>query len=555
MAKIYFSDFFEVSPETLETAGALNISLINDLPLFIDPFLIFHSNEPEIQELHQSMIKYMKFLRNKALLDPPIDKGLHANWFKFKEVKQTWLGFSFTGNNGKGLGKKFADSLYNNLRNAFKDFGYETISHGSHLERLCLIEKGVGKDNISDFCTVLIKEYLLEFTQSFVLSYIDPKYLKEINVKRVRFNYKTEAWEDRTYTLPFYIDDHVLLTPRKLLTKKDLWLNQDDMLNKVLGINGIAFALENEELRALVNNYYRLHLPIPTKDKKITASEKKEAKRATIRKFPELIDYYIRLKEETGDEAEAESSLKVDDVERIFINQLGSFIEDKVLKSSFYSLPTSSRKEIQTRLLRLKNLIEDNNSQRIFYRNDEPITTEDDLKRIFILIWRPPSKEEEIRYELPPFYIKLASNSQLNKRFEEIKQHEPSDRSYLRQTMTRRIDKNDLKSICLELDKFEYDNLPDKGVNEQTVELLQKLHLRRQLPTLVRIGKKLRPDILWEPTKISEQLTVIVYFSNDERQKMMDLLDEYELLLNPNIILVDGRLEKKSSEHQLSLSL
>lgn len=49
--KIYFSDFFDVDEKTLETYGAFNISLINDLPLFIDPFLLFGSKEGEYQML------------------------------------------------------------------------------------------------------------------------------------------------------------------------------------------------------------------------------------------------------------------------------------------------------------------------------------------------------------------------------------------------------------------------------------------------------------------------------------------------------------------------
>lgn len=39
----YFSDYFGVSPQRLQTYGAFNISLIADLPLFIDPFLLFNS--------------------------------------------------------------------------------------------------------------------------------------------------------------------------------------------------------------------------------------------------------------------------------------------------------------------------------------------------------------------------------------------------------------------------------------------------------------------------------------------------------------------------------
>jgi hypothetical protein len=44
---IYFSDFFGVSRDVLKAYGAFDISLINDLPMFIDPFLLFNSAKPE----------------------------------------------------------------------------------------------------------------------------------------------------------------------------------------------------------------------------------------------------------------------------------------------------------------------------------------------------------------------------------------------------------------------------------------------------------------------------------------------------------------------------
>jgi hypothetical protein len=45
--KVYFSDFFGVRKSTLKKYGAFNISLLSDLPLFIDPFLLFHSKKPK----------------------------------------------------------------------------------------------------------------------------------------------------------------------------------------------------------------------------------------------------------------------------------------------------------------------------------------------------------------------------------------------------------------------------------------------------------------------------------------------------------------------------
>lgn len=47
--KVFFLDFFEVKQEMLEKYAAFDISLINDIPLFIDPFLLFNSKKKIIK--------------------------------------------------------------------------------------------------------------------------------------------------------------------------------------------------------------------------------------------------------------------------------------------------------------------------------------------------------------------------------------------------------------------------------------------------------------------------------------------------------------------------
>jgi hypothetical protein len=139
--EIYFSDAFEVDPGRLEEYGAFNVSVINDLPLFVDPFLLFNSKKPEYRDLHDQMIRYLRFLRDKAMTGP-LEDGLMEHWFTFHEIKQNWLGFSKSGNNGSGLGPDFARSLHANLNTVFKSFGEETITKGSHLEKLTLSRRG-----------------------------------------------------------------------------------------------------------------------------------------------------------------------------------------------------------------------------------------------------------------------------------------------------------------------------------------------------------------------------------------------------------------------------
>lgn len=109
--KTHFSDFFDVPKQSLEKAGAFNVSLINDLPLFIDPFLLFNSKKQQYRELHDEIIRYLRFLRDKSAAGslPP---GLIGAWYAFPEIKQTWLGFSKVGNAGHGRGESSSPRCY-----------------------------------------------------------------------------------------------------------------------------------------------------------------------------------------------------------------------------------------------------------------------------------------------------------------------------------------------------------------------------------------------------------------------------------------------------------
>jgi hypothetical protein len=41
-----------------------------------------------------------------------------------------------------------------------------------------------------------------------------------------------------------------------------------------------------------------------------------------VQQFPELLDYYIRLKEDFGDQAEAVSTARVEDTEQVLVRQV-----------------------------------------------------------------------------------------------------------------------------------------------------------------------------------------------------------------------------------------
>jgi hypothetical protein len=124
---IFFSDRFGIDPSLLKQHGALDVSLVTDLPLFIDPFLLFNSKKPQYRQLHDGLIRYLVFLRDKSQKGK-VSEGLLRAWYCFPEVKQTWLGFSLDGNEGRGLGIDFATALHENLHRLFPGFGAEKMS-------------------------------------------------------------------------------------------------------------------------------------------------------------------------------------------------------------------------------------------------------------------------------------------------------------------------------------------------------------------------------------------------------------------------------------------
>jgi len=375
--ELYFSQFFEVNPEVLDAHGAFDISVVSDLPLFVDPFLLFNSTKPDYQELHQEILRYLRFLRDQAL--PDLDDGLIDDWYRFKEVKQNWLGFTLFGNEGGGLGTVFAVALHEALGDILSNFGEETITRGSHLEKLCLVKPGIGRDSISDFTTNLIKGYLLTYTQDFARKYLAPEHCDTFNVPRAAFNYETQTWMTRAYYLPRLRQDFVLLTPVDMLTRDDTWISPNDMLRQ---FDVLPEAVPNAQLRAQIDRYFRDQL-----GRKPTAEERTDAAMKTLQRFPELLDRYIQLKEETGDRAEAVSAAKVGDAERILVKRVVAAIADLEERTDFYIRPWSTYSECLERVQFFKSYIEDNDGYKLLNRDGRPFSTEAEAHLAFGLVW------------------------------------------------------------------------------------------------------------------------------------------------------------------------
>jgi hypothetical protein len=482
----FFNEYFGVTTDEVDGYGAFNVSLINDLPLFIDPFLLFNSSKPEYQQLHSGILRYMIFLRDKVT-SGEISPDLVKSWFMFPEVKQNWLGFSLHGNGGSGLGKDFAEALIQNLGKLFVDFGAEKITKSSHIEKVCLIRSGVGRDMISDFTTNLLKDYICRYTEKFAVNHIDTSLRKRLPINKTLFNFETEHWERRAYDLPYANGDFVLLTPKDMLTRDENWINRTDMIR---GFESIPVAIPDAELRGQVFNYFQRLLVRPTR-KPISQKEKDEAAIRTIMEFPDLVDYYIKNKENSGDKARDISSEKVNETKRAFETQVKELQCALAEKTTFYKTGKSTYEEAHQRLAYLKDVIENKGGHRIFYHKGVAVQRESDLQIIFRFVWfgSPSDVGTEANDGRGPVDYKIARGAK--------------DKTLIEMKLA--------KNTALER------------------------NLEKQLP------------IYQAASNAKHGIKVIIYFSEQEKLRVEAVLRKLKLTGHKDIVLIDARNDNKPS--------
>ncbi|WP_319548088.1 hypothetical protein [Desulfogranum marinum] len=377
--KLLFSHYFDIEEKVLDEYGALNICLDSDLPLFIDPFLLFASDNLEYQKLHKQIVGHLISLKKIAIEKQDLSD---LNLFRFPEIRQNWLGLCKYGNQGKGLGPKFAKNIISAFNGFFINFGDEEVTSESHIEKLTLIDSGVGKDFISDFSANLILEYLLEYTERFAKLHLEEHQRKIFSVRCV-FDEALQIWKPKKFELPYlYLEengDFILLTPMDILTKDSSFINHSDLVGD---FKNITNSIGNSSLRQAINSYFYRALP-PNPRKK----EFEMAVSQTIREFPEILDYYILQKEGNKNQSKQLSKKKIEQVRNELISTLIEFCETVLERSDFYNIKPNSYSEALKRANYLKDVIENNDGYRIFYKNGKPIASEDTIQRIFRLTW------------------------------------------------------------------------------------------------------------------------------------------------------------------------
>lgn len=354
---------------------------------------------------------------------------------------------------------------------------------------MCLIADGIGRDSISDFVTNLILDYLCQYTAEFAAKHMKPSQARKVIIDRGEFDYDTQTWKRKSYELPWYDGDYVILTPKDILTRDENWINRSDMIGE---FEQIPAAIPDAQLRAAVSNYFHRALERRAKPKKPpTAKDRHAAAAKTIGEFPQLVDYYIKLKEMNGDEAVDISSEKVFQTEVFFSQRMREILKPQLEQAGFYDIAGGTYAEAHTRLAYLKHAIEDQGCWRIFYdKNNQPFEREKDIQILFRLVWfgTPYDMGTEANDGRGPVDFKVS-----------------------------------------------------KGRNKTLVEM--KLAKNSKLEA--NLAKQV--EVYQSASDAEKGIKAIIFFSEDQLSRVETILRRLGLLDSPDVILIDARSDNKPS--------
>lgn len=271
-----------------------------------------------------------------------------------------------------------------------------------------------------------------------------------------------------------------------LLTPTMLLVRDDAWINRkdmIRNFTQFAAAIPDEVLRDRVNAYFNSQL-----NEKSNKGDREYAAESTIRQFPILTDYYIRYQEDRERDALARNLADVTGVHQVFIEQLLQLIEQlKPLGFCDSNIPSNSYEEAMERLQYLKHVVEDCDGYRYFYDGDKPIHRESDL---------------HIMYRLACCNTVSDANAEVN---------------------------NGRGPVDFKL---------SRGRRDQTlVEFKLARTLKRNLEKQVEVYKSANdhPNVI----------KAIMYFTDEEQQKVFKILNDLELMGKDGIVLIDARKDNK----------
>jgi hypothetical protein len=230
--------------------------LDEDLPLYVDPFLLWKSPSQQDQSLHLSLLN--AFNRLGHLAKRSHENDAISQLIIASECSEAGLGQSRTRQ-----GKRFGQKIAKDILSLFQKLPHIQADGFTHIEETQLYVDGVSKDRISDFTCSFLKSFLLDFTIEQCNKYAIPRTV--VTVKNI-YSLRTQTFEDEAVALPInpITQEPVLLIPKRWLRfvpwigYEDYYKNafiEDTLTNESISREHIAILTYNRSHYDIVQNY------------------------------------------------------------------------------------------------------------------------------------------------------------------------------------------------------------------------------------------------------------------------------------------------------------
>lgn len=208
-------------PITQEDVDFAIPRLLEDIPLYVDPFLLWSSSETEHKELHDKVLSFFELIR-QYVVQGKIDKAAEM-LAGCEETKAVGLGYASGSKKGTNIGPK----LIANILYAFEGVQQLKDGHLRHFEELQLVVRLIAEDRISDTTIAILKDFFIEYTSAQAREYKMPT--RKYAVGNI-FDFKSRLWVPaKKVALPYNPIDStpILLVPLNLLRHLP-WINYGD---------------------------------------------------------------------------------------------------------------------------------------------------------------------------------------------------------------------------------------------------------------------------------------------------------------------------------------
>lgn len=235
------NDYYNL-PFTQEEVDFAIPLLDEDIPLYLDPFLLWKSPSQQDNALHTAItnsFNHLGYLFNKGKENDAIETLIKAS-----ECYEVGLGDS-----KKRIGLPIGRKLALEILSLFKDIPQLDKSGFVHFEEAQLFVDQFSKDRVSDIACSFIKSFLIDFTIDQCNKLHVPMYKTNIEV----YDYKHHKFVEEEGNLPQSPETKapIILVPKRWLRFMP-WINYDDYFTS-------SFVKEGEEYkdRVAVLNYNR----------------------------------------------------------------------------------------------------------------------------------------------------------------------------------------------------------------------------------------------------------------------------------------------------------